>query len=184
MSPMSAEATIRPWRTLFLIGARGSGKTTVGRLVAAKLGLPFIDADAVLEQKTGRPIREIFAAEGEAWFREREEEVLAEIAGGEPAVIATGGGAVLRSSNRGLMRRGRVVWLRADAQTLWQRTSGDPTTLERRPDLAGGGLGEVVEILRNREPLYRECAHHEVSTAGRSPDAVACDIVAQCRISS
>ena len=77
---MSAEAAIRPWRMLYLIGARGSGKTTVGRIVAAKLGLPFIDADFVLEQKTGRLIREIFATEGEAWFREREEEVLAELA--------------------------------------------------------------------------------------------------------
>jgi shikimate kinase len=180
----AAEPTRSPIR-LYLIGARGSGKTTIGRLVAAKLGLPFFDADDVLEAKERRAIREMFAVEGESWFRDQEELVLAQLAAGEHAVIATGGGAVIRTSNRERMRRGGwVVWLRAGADTLWRRLQNDPATPERRPNLAGGGKEEVVELLHERELHYKNCAHFEVSTDGRSPDAVACDIVAQCLTSS
>ncbi len=184
--PMVADSAPTPiQRTIFLVGARGSGKTTVGRLLARRIGLPFFDADAELETKMRRTIREVFASEGEAWFRDQEEKVLSQLAETGPAVIATGGGAVLRDSNRDRMRRGgHVVWLRADADTLWQRMREDPSTADRRPDLAGGGKEEVEKILRLREPLYQSCAHFEVSTSGRSPDAVACDIVAQCKISS
>jgi len=176
-----AAGPTRSPRTVYLIGARGSGKTTVGQIVAAQLGLSFLDADAVLEAKELRTISDIFADLGENWFRDREELILTELASDGPVVIATGGGAVLRRSNRERMRRGGwVVWLRADVETLWQRLENDPATSERRPDLAGGGREEVEELLRVREPLYHECAHFEVSTAGRSPDVVASDIVAQC----
>src|SRR5689334_7067287 len=104
---------------LFLIGYRGSGKTTVGRLVADRLGWAFVDADSVLEERYGQTIREIFAAEGEAGFRDKEAAVLADLCRATDAVIATGGGIVLRAANRVLLKRhGLVVWLAADPPTL------------------------------------------------------------------
>ena len=107
-------------RFLFLIGYRGSGKTTAGRLVAARLGCPFIDADEKLERDSGRPIREIFATEGEPKFRDLESAVLAEVCAGPECLVSTGGGVVLREANRELMaRHGYLVWLSADADTLW-----------------------------------------------------------------
>ncbi len=163
-------------RLVFLIGARGSGKTTVARLLAGRLGWEWLDADSVLEMRAGQSIRAVFAAEGEAGFREREAQVLAELAQRSRHVIATGGGVVLREGNRALLRRGRVVWLTADPDTLWSRVQGDHTTAERRPVLTVGGRAEVTEVLRVREPLYRACADLVVSTAGRPPEDVAAEI--------
>jgi shikimate kinase len=139
---------------LFLIGYRGSGKTTVGRLVADRLGLDFLDADSVLEDRYGRTIREIFAAEGEAGFRDKEAAVLAELCARTRTVIATGGGIVLREENRQrLNRHGFVAWLTADPAMLLARIQADPTTVERRPALVGGGPAEVEQLLAVREPL-------------------------------
>ena len=159
---------------LFLIGPRGSGKTTVARLVAEGLGHAWIDADAELERRTGRTVAEVFAAEGQERFRAIESEILAGLCGRERLVVATGGGAVLSADNRARMRAaGRVAWLMADAATLWSRIAADPTTAARRPALAGGGMQEVAQVLAAREALYRECAHAVVQTAGRSPEEVA-----------
>ncbi|MBY0228554.1 MAG: shikimate kinase, partial [Gemmataceae bacterium] len=145
---------------LFLIGARGSGKTTAARLVAERLGRDWIDADAELERRAGRTVSELFAAEGEAAFRALESEVLADLCGRTRLVVATGGGVVLSPINRERMRStGRVVWLRADPTALWARISADPTTAARRPALAGGGPEEVAQVLAAREALYQECAH-------------------------
>lgn len=163
---------------MFLTGARGSGKTTVARLLAERLRWPWLDADDVLESRAGRSVRALFAAEGEAGFRAREAEVLAELARLSRHVVATGGGGVLREENRALLRRGWVVWLTADVDTLWQRLQGDGTTAERRPALTVGGREEVAEVLRVREPLYRACADLVVATAGRPPEAVVEDILA------
>jgi shikimate kinase len=157
---------------VFLIGPRGCGKTTAARLLAGRLGWAWADADEVLEHRAGRSIRELFAAVGEAEFREREAQVLGELAALRRHVIATGGGVVLREANRALLRRGFVVWLTADVDTLWGRIRADATTARRRPDLAGGGPAEVAEVLRLREPLYRTCAHLVVPTAGRTPEEV------------
>lgn len=163
---------------VFLIGPRGSGKTTVARLLAERLGWSWRDADAVLEERSGKSVRTLFAEEGEAGFREREQAVLAELCRQGPLVVATGGGVVLREANRTLLRRsGWCVWLRADAETLWQRLCADASTTERRPALSGGGHAEVVEVLRCREPLYRECADLVVETAGRTPEAVAEEVL-------
>src|SRR4051812_3809910 len=121
---------------LFLIGYRGSGKTTVGRIVADRLGRGFLDADTAVEVTYGQSIRDIFAAEGEAGFREKESAVLGVLCGATRTVIATGGGIVLREENRNLLtRHGFVAWLSADAQTLLARIQADPTTAARRPDL-------------------------------------------------
>jgi shikimate kinase len=165
---------------LFLIGPRGSGKTTVARLLAARLDWDWRDADLVLEGRCGRSIREVFAAEGEAGFRERESAVLADLCGLRRHVVATGGGVVLREANRALLRAsGRTVYLTADADTLWQRLRGDPATAERRPALTVGGREEVVQVLSAREPLYRQCADLIVHTAGRGPEDVIAEILAE-----
>ncbi|MHB1426235.1 MAG: shikimate kinase [Gemmataceae bacterium] len=163
---------------LFLVGARGSGKSTVARLLAHELGWDWLDADAELEARYGQSIRAIFAAEGEAGFRDKESAVLAELCRLRRNIIATGGGVVLRESNRALLRAsGRVVWLTADVETLWRRLQGDDSTVERRPALTIGGRAEVEEIIRLREPLYRQCADLIVDTTGRVPKEIAAEIV-------
>jgi len=175
---------------LYLIGYRGSGKSSVGAIVAARLGRPFFDADTVLETDAGETIRDIFASEGEVGFRDRESATLRKLGAGQPAVIATGGGVILRAENRELLRSsGFVVWLAAPAELLWDRISIDPTTAARRPNLAGGGQDEVKALLAVREPLYAATAHATVD-ASRSPEQVAGDILAVwncspwCRTSS
>jgi shikimate kinase len=160
-------------RLVFLIGYRGSGKTSVARLLADKLGWRWADADAVLEQRHGRSIRQIFAEEGEAGFRDKEAALLSELADFEQHVVATGGGIVLRPENRAKLRAGKVVWLTAGPDVLWSRLCQDVTTGERRPDLAQGGLAEIEELLRRRTPLYAACAHLAVDTSGKSPEEVA-----------
>jgi shikimate kinase len=171
--------------SLFLIGPRGSGKTTVGRLVAQHLGIPFYDADEALEADAGRSIRAIIVEEGEPAFRDREEQILGKLIERGPAVIATGGGVVGRDSNRRKIKMtGKAVWLTADADTLLQRLTADSATADRRPNLSVGGRAEIEELLRLREPLYRECANLIVETAGRSPDQIAADILVAWSISS
>jgi shikimate kinase len=164
---------------VFLIGYRGAGKSTVARLLAERLGWDWVDTDEAIEASRGKTIREVFAFEGEQGFRTAESKLLAEICQSKHRVVATGGGLVLAESNRKLMRAvGRVVWLQADAATLWKRLQSDATTPERRPPLAGGGLTEVEQVLLAREPLYRECAHWSVSTVDRSPMEVVDTVLA------
>ena len=158
-----------------LIGARGAGKSTVGRAVAARLGWVFVDADECIESDAGMTIAEIFAAEGEARFRDREAKVLAELCQREKHVLATGGGVVLRPANRELVKvSGFVVWLRASPEAAFARLQADPTTASRRPNLtAHGGLEEVRTVMAAREPLYAECADFAIATDAMSPEAVA-----------
>jgi shikimate kinase len=152
----------------------------VARLLAERLGWDWLDADTVLEARSGRSIRQIFAEEGEAGFRAREEVILAELCELRRHVIATGGGVVLRETNRERLRQaGRVVWLTGDPATLWQRLHADPCTPERRPALTVGGQAEIEEVLGRREPLYQACADCTVSTAGHTPEEVADFILAQ-----
>lgn len=168
---------------VFLIGARGTGKTTVARVLAQRLGWDWKDADAELQQRHGRTIRDIFASEGEAGFRAMEAAILKELCSLRNHVIATGGGVVLDAANRERIRQaGQVVWLTADAETLWQRLQGDPTTADRRPNLTIGGQAEIEETSRIREPLYRACADEIVSTVGVTPDWVADTILTKLQV--
>ncbi len=170
----------RKTKNIFLIGYRGSGKTTVARILAKQLECNWTDADTALEQRLGRSIRRIFADEGEGGFREKEAALLEELCRLEGHVVATGGGVILRENNRQRLRAaGRIVWLTADAPTLWQRLQADPTTSQSRPALTIGGLAEIEELLRVREPLYRCCADLVVDTTGRSPEEVANVILSQ-----
>lgn len=163
---------------VFLIGSRGSGKSTVARLVAHELGWDWLDADEVLEKRYGLSIRAIFEREGEAGFRDKEAAILAELCRLRRHIVATGGGVILREDNRDLLRSsGRVVWLTADVETLWQRVRGDDATAERRPALTVGGRAEIEEILHLREPFYRQCADRIVDTAGRAANEIVAEMV-------
>lgn len=169
-----------------LIGYRGTGKSTVARVLAERLGWKWLDADLVLEQKAGQTIREIFDREGEAGFRQREAAILAELCELPLHVLATGGGVILREDNRALLRQSAwVVWLDADAETLWRRLESDPASAARRPALtvnrmqvqaSANSLHEIIELLRIREPLYRQCADAIVQTANREAAAIAAEI--------
>jgi shikimate kinase len=178
IKPPNHLTTQPPNHLFFLIGPRGSGKSIVAPLLAGELGWDWLDADEVLEKRYGQSIRAIFAVEGEAGFRDKEAAVLAELCRLKRYIIATGGGVVLRENNRALLHAsGRIVWLRADVETLWQRVQADGSTAERRPPLTVGGRAEMDEILRLREPLYRQCADLIVDTTGRAPAEIVADIL-------
>jgi shikimate kinase len=148
-----------------LIGYRGSGKSTVARALAERLGWDWRDADAAIEESAGLTIREIFAAEGESGFRRRERETLARLLKEQNLVLGAGGGAVLNADTRREMQAaGPVVWLQASVSVLAERIAADPATAERRPNLAGGGTDEIARLLVEREPLYRDCASHTIFT--------------------
>ena len=186
-SGFDPQVTMDTPQRIFLVGYRGTGKTTVGRLVADALGWAFVDADARIEAEAGKTIADIFAAEGEAGFRDREAAVLAALCGGpDPVVVATGGGVVVRPANRELLTAsGFVAWLTAPPALLWERIRADATTAARRPNLtSAGGVEEVERLLAVREPLYREVARVAVPTAGRSPADVAAAILAAWTSSS
>lgn len=165
---------------LVLVGVRGTGKSTVGRLLAGRTGRPFVDADDAIEARAGRPIRAIFEESGEPAFRDWEERVLREAAEEHPEVVlATGGGAVLRESNRRLLRSlGLVVWLKADPAILARRLEADPRTRAGRPALtAAGTLDEIADVLAARTPLYEEVADVAIETEGMSAEAVVARIL-------
>lgn len=160
---------------IILVGLRCTGKTTVGHLLAQRLGWRFIDVDDRIEALAGLSIAEIFRTEGEDGFRTRESAAIAELCADSCCVIATGGGAVLRSSNRQLLKTsGFVAWLTASPETLWRRLQTDPATATRRPNLtSAGGEEEVRTLLAAREPLYREVADSVIASDTLSPEAVA-----------
>lgn len=168
---------------VWLIGYRGSGKSTVARLLAEKLGWNCIDSDAVIEQKVGCNIKEIFEKLGEQGFREIETNVLKELAQKAPAIVAVGGGAVLREENRQTMKRsGVVVWLRASPSTLQKRLKSDNATQTQRPSLTGKGtLEEISDVLAVREPIYSQVADFDVDTDSRSAAEVADSILQRLR---
>ena len=157
-----------------LIGYRGSGKSTVAQELARRLGWDWIDADAAIEQAAGKTIREIFADEGEAGFRHHERLTLAALLSRDRLIVAAGGGAILNADTRRDMKAaGPVVWLQASVSVLEQRIADDPTTAGRRPNLAGGGTEEITRLLAEREPLYRDCASHNVFTDNLSVAEIA-----------
>lgn len=163
---------------LILIGYRGTGKTSTGRALASRLGVPFVDADIVLEERLGCSIADLFRERGEGFFRDRESEVLRSIFENpayESAVVSTGGGAVIRPENRELLRTaGVVIHLVADADTIHDRLKTDPTTGERRPQLTSlSDLAEIRALLAVREPWYADCAQATANTVGFSPEQVA-----------
>ena len=157
----------------------GAGKTSAGRRVAKRLHRRHVDLDSAIERAAGHSIPEIFAAVGEQGFRDREHDVLVELlAGDEPLVLSTGGGAVLREENRRAMReRGTVVWLRAAPQTLLTRV-GNGTG---RPLLAGDPIGNLTRLAAERADAYGAAAHHVVDVDRLPFEAITNRIVALVR---
>ena len=147
---------------LALIGLPGSGKSTVGRQLSRRLGLPFFDSDHVIEQQLGCSIREFFEREGEDRFRDVEESVLDQLSTKQEGVLSTGGGAVLRAANRRLLReRCRVVYLNSSPDELFRRLRHDVN----RPLLqVADPLNRLRDLHRLRDPLYRESAHFVIET--------------------
>jgi len=164
---------------IVLIGYRGTGKTTVGELLARDLGRPFIDLDPLIEQQAGMSIADIFRRFGEEHFRGLESRVIAGLDPQAEDVISAGGGAILREQNVRLLRgNSLVVWLTASAETLHARIGGDATTAQRRPDLTAlSGLAEIRHLLAVREPLYRGACDLEIDTDALSVRQIAERIV-------
>lgn len=151
---------------IFLVGMMGAGKTTVGRLLAARLSRPFVDADLELEARCGVKVPIIFEIEGESGFRAREATILDELTARNGIVLATGGGAVLREDNRNrLLARGVVIYLRAQPRDLFMRTRHD----KNRPLLlTPDPLARLEELFAQRDPLYGEVADLTVDTGRQS----------------
>jgi shikimate kinase len=140
-------------RSVVLVGMMGSGKTAVGRVLAQRLEVPFLDSDAAIEEAAKATIPEIFARDGESFFRNREAEVLARLLAGPPAVVSTGGGAFMAERNRRVIaERGVSLWLEADLDTLWDRVRHkDSRPLLRTAD----PKGTLAALYEQRVPLYR-----------------------------
>jgi shikimate kinase len=151
---------------IYLTGLMGAGKTSVGRVLAKRFGKTFFDSDQEIERRTGVRIPVIFEIEGEAGFRRREAQVLAELTRESNIVLATGGGAILDPTSRALLRStGTVIYLRAEPNDLWLRTRHD----RNRPLLQGENpLRRLTELREQRDPLYRETAHLIVDTGAQT----------------
>ena len=164
-----------------LIGLPGSGKSTIGRHLARRLGVGFADSDHVIEQRLGCSIREFFDREGEERFREIEQETIDELtAGTAPAVLSTGGGAVLRVANRAhLHARGQVVYLHALPEDIFRRLRHDKT----RPLLqVDDPLKRLRSLYAERDPLYRETAHFVIETGRPSVSTLVNMVVMQLEL--
>lgn len=155
--------------SLYLIGPRGAGKSTVGRRAARRLGVAFADSDQLVEQQAGMGIPEIFAQKGERAFRDLERAVMLDLLGRGDTLASTGGGAVLDPRVRQELSQQRgVVWLRAPVEVLCLRIQGSS-----RPSLTGAAPeDELGELVRQREPHYRQCADMWVETGERSVEEV------------
>ncbi len=166
--------------TIALIGYRGTGKSTVARLLASRVGFEWVDADDQIEQRAGMAIAQIFSDSGEQAFRDIETEIVTELCLCSRTVVALGGGAVLREENRQRIAQcGAVVWLIASAATIEKRLVADAATAERRPNLTNrGGRNEIEQLLLQRTPIYRACATLEVDTEVKTPTEITDEIVA------
>jgi shikimate kinase len=162
--------TIALPENIFLVGLMGAGKSTVGRILARRLGKRFVDTDHEIEKRNGVTIPVIFEIEGEDGFRRREQEVLADLAQEKDLVLSTGGGIVLKPENREVLRNhGFVVYLNARPELLAERTKHDRT----RPLLnVEDPLTRLRELYAVRDPLYREVAHAIVETGRGAPQQV------------
>ncbi|MEM9411798.1 MAG: shikimate kinase [Planctomycetota bacterium] len=160
---------------LYLIGYRGSGKSTIAPHLAKKLLWKAVDTDQEIEILCGRTIAEIFSEEGESGFRQWETSVIQGYALEKEHVVSLGGGAPTIEINRRLIKNsGKVVWLTASPEILWERISKDSKSRENRPALTGidDGLKEVQQMLEQRQETYADCADYTVDTSKLSTDRV------------
>jgi shikimate kinase len=163
--------------SIILIGYRGSGKTTLGKQLAQRLGWPFVDLDVRITEQAGKTIREIFAQHGELKFRELETQHLLETLQLNSHVISLGGGAILAEANRKAIKASGhlVVYLKATPEELHRRILADPATAANRPGLThlGGSVEEVRTLLTLREPLYSDVKNIELDVSSASVDTLA-----------
>jgi shikimate kinase len=159
----------------------GAGKSTVGKVLAKKLGRRFLDADHVIEERCGVKIPVIFEMEGEEGFRKREAQTIRDITAEEDVILATGGGAILLPENRkALSERGTVIYLHANPIELWHRTRGG----DGRPLLKNGDPKKILENLYAiRDPLYREIADHVIETGKPSVNQLVNSLIMQLELS-
>ncbi len=171
--------TLTPICPIFLIGYRGSGKSRVGRELARVLERPFADADELFCERVGSSISEFVADSGWEEFRRIESEILAENANRPGLILATGGGVVLDPANREILRQsGLVIWLKISPAETRRRLSADPKSISQRPALTGlDPVAEITAGIREREPLYRQCADIEVSVDHRSVNEIVAEII-------
>jgi shikimate kinase len=162
---------------IFLVGPMGAGKSTIGRLLSQELGLDFVDVDREIEERAGANIPWIFDVEGEAGFREREEAAIDHLTQKTNLILATGGGAVLRESNRAcLQSRGFVVYLKTSVDQQLERTSKD----KNRPLLQADNPRKVLdELMAHRDPLYMSTCDLVIKTDRRHPRGVVSEIIKQ-----
>lgn len=161
---------------IVLIGYRGTGKSTVGKAVAARLRRPIISTDKEIVRRAGAAIPDIVAAHGWDYFRDLESAVCQDLAGQDNLVIDTGGGAILRQQNVDVFKRnGRLIWLTASVETIAGRIRGD----SQRPSLTGtkSAVEEIREVLSERIPKYEAAADVTIATDGRSIDELATTIL-------
>ena len=169
-------------RMIVLIGLMGSGKTTVGRTLASKLNLRFADSDQAVEKTAKISVREIFARDGEAAFRQLESQALAALCAGKSAmVLAVAGGAIVAEANRELLQRNArcIVWLDAPTTTLVLRTGRG----RHRPLLDGDPVGSLNKMRKDREDIYQQLATHHIFTQSLSINAVVSEIIVKCKLS-
>lgn len=162
-------------RMVALVGMMGSGKTAIGKALAGRLGVPFLDSDAEIEAAAAASIAEIFARDGEAFFRDREAEVIARLLSGPPAVLSTGGGAFIQERNRRtIAERGVAVWLDVPLDTLWSRVRGKDT----RPLLRTADPRATLEALfEARVPVYRLADVHVPAEPGFSIEETTAQVI-------
>jgi len=165
---------------LVLIGYRGTGKSTVGEILAKRLKLKLVNLDERIVAKAGRRIPEIVEKYGWDYFRDLESEVVAEAVKGDGQVLDCGGGVILRDKNTALLKKaGKVFWLQASIPTIVSRIQ----TGTERPSLTGKSFtDEVADVLREREPKYRAAADQVVDTEGKTPEQVAEEILANSKM--
>ena len=159
---------------LILIGYRGSGKSAVGRRLADRLKMKFLDTDDLIEERQGVPINDIVKSHGWGHFRKLEATIIKEISNGDHLIIAPGGGAVLDTDNvRALRKNGIIIWLKADRETLLERMNEDPGTNRQRPTLTGKGTSkEIKEVMSLREPIYQQVSEIQIDTSTLDVEAV------------
>jgi shikimate kinase len=159
---------------LVLIGYRGSGKSTVGSRLAARLKMRFVDIDDLIEERQGVPISDIVKSHGWGHFRKLERSTIEEISKGDRLIIAPGGGAVLDADNVSVLRKnGFIIWLKADKRTLLKRMNQDPGTNTRRPTLTGKGTSEELkEVMSLREPIYERVSEIQIDTSSLDVETV------------
>lgn len=165
---------------IVLIGMRGTGKTTVGKLLADQLGYRFVDTDEMIMARSGKSIDEIVTREGWERFRERETEAVAEVAGRDMHVIACGGGVVVRDENiQALRQNGIIVWLHAPVGVLAERIRRDEGALRPALTKEANLESELTQLAREREAVYSGAAHIAIAAQGKTPLEIVDEIIPQ-----